>query len=59
MPEFVTLHMQMQKFPFDEVVREHPWFHLAMIKAFGKILDISTDSASEKDAKAWFPGSQV
>lgn len=33
----------MPSFPFDEVVRQHPWFHLAIMRALGKMLDMSTD----------------
>lgn len=44
MPEFLTFLIQMPRFLFDEVVREYPRFHLAVIKAFGKMLDVSTSS---------------
>lgn len=52
MPDFVTLLMQMPTFAFDEVVREDPRSHLAMMKASGKMLDISTERTSEEDANA-------
>lgn len=55
----VTLLMKMPRSPFDQEVTEHPWCHLAPIKAFGKMLDISTQSTYEQDGMARFPLSCV